>query len=60
MMARGPCTFKQRDAARLMKAAKDAGFDEVRLEVELGNGCKMVVVAGKAATMPSDSKEIVL
>ena len=45
MMARGPCTFKQQDVTRLLKATVAAGIEIQRIEIEPDG--KMVVVAGK-------------
>jgi hypothetical protein len=59
MMPRGPCTFKQQDIARMLKAAKAAGYDGARVEIEIGEGRKMVLIAGKGDA-PRDTKEIVL
>jgi hypothetical protein len=54
-MARGPCSFKQRDLTRALKGAKAAGFDHLRVEVELGDGNKMVVIAGNTTLDMRDS-----
>jgi hypothetical protein len=43
-MARGACTFRQRDLAAALKAAQDAGVAVVR--VEIGDG-KIVLITGK-------------
>jgi hypothetical protein len=43
MMARGP-TFRQQDLTRALKAARAAGVDIARFEIENG---KIVVVTGK-------------
>jgi hypothetical protein len=42
------CAFKETDVARLVKAAKRAGLEVARIEVE--NGKIVVVAAGKPAT----------
>lgn len=44
-MSRGPTTFRQRDAAALIKAAKAAGLTVVR--VEAGKDGKIVVVTAE-------------
>jgi hypothetical protein len=44
MMARA-CTFRQQDLTRALKAARAAGIDIVRFEIENG---KIVVITGKA------------
>jgi hypothetical protein len=57
-MARGNCTFRQRDVTALLKAARDAGYQRARLEVEAG---KLVVVVGEpegpAQEAGSDERE---
>lgn len=58
-MPRGPCTFKQQDLMRMLKAAKAAGYDAARVEIDIGEGRKMVLIAGKS-DVPRDTKEIVL
>jgi hypothetical protein len=42
---RAPCTFKQSDVKRVLKAAKDAGVPVQRVEV--GPDGKITVVAGE-------------
>jgi hypothetical protein len=42
---RAPCTFRQSDAKRLMKAARDAGLSVQRVEV--GPDGKITVVVGE-------------
>jgi hypothetical protein len=42
---RGPCACKQQDITRALKGAKAAGFNEARVEIELGEGRKMVLFA---------------
>ena len=44
-MPRGPCACKQQDITRVLKGAAAAGFNEARVEIELGEGRKMVLVA---------------
>ena len=46
-MARGPCTFRQPDVARLLKAAKEAGCPVDRIEIFDRFGNKIVAVMGK-------------
>jgi len=56
-MARGNCTFRQRDVTALLKAARDAGYQRARLEVEPG---KLVVVGepeGPAQEAGRDERE---
>jgi hypothetical protein len=45
-MARGPSTFKQQDLTRALKAARAAGVEVARFEIENG---KIVIVTGKPA-----------
>ena len=45
-VARGPSTFKQQDVTRAIRAAKAAGIEVQRIEIEIEPG-KIVVVAGK-------------
>jgi hypothetical protein len=56
-MARGPCTFRQRDLTRLIKAAKAAG--EQVCKVEIDKDGKIVVTIGKPDA-PRETREIVL
>ena len=42
-----PARFTQADLARAMKAAKSAGFEEIRVKVDLGG--QIEVIVGKAA-----------
>ena len=58
-MSRGPCTFKQLDLLRMLKAAKAAGYNGVRVEIDIGEGRKMILIAGKSDA-PRDTKEIML
>jgi hypothetical protein len=43
MVARRPCTFRQSDLTRALKAARAAGIGIARIEIENG---KIIVVAG--------------
>jgi hypothetical protein len=45
-MSRGPCTFRQPDVARLLKAAKAAGCPVDRIEIFDRFGNKIVAVLG--------------
>ncbi len=45
-VARGPSTFKQQDVTRAIRAARAAGIEVQRIEIEIDPG-KIVVVAGK-------------
>ncbi len=52
-MARGPCTFKQRDATRAARAAIAAGLVVQRIEIDK-RGKIVVVTAGTASAEPDD------
>ncbi len=45
-MGRGPCTFKERDVSRAVKAVRKAGIDVARVEIDKDG--KIVVVAGSS------------
>ena len=45
-MTRGPLTFKQQDVTRAIRAARAAGIEVQRIEIEI-EPRKIVVVAGK-------------
>ncbi len=49
-MARGRCTFKQKDATRAARAAIAAGLEVQRIEIEKDG--KIVVVIGKSQESP--------
>jgi hypothetical protein len=53
-MARGPCTFKQQDVTRVLRATVAAGIEVRRIEV--GKDGKIIVVTGKAATTGADAE----
>ena len=44
-MARRPCTFRQGDVTRALRAAKAAGLDVHRVEIDRAG--KIIVVTGK-------------
>jgi hypothetical protein len=46
-MARGPCTFKQQDVTRALRATIAAGVEVARVEIEASG--KIVLVTGKAS-----------
>ncbi|MGC2415899.1 MAG: hypothetical protein WA459_24790 [Stellaceae bacterium] len=54
-MARGPATFRQRDVAAAIRAAKAAGCEVVRVEVDKA-GKIIVVTAGKPEPPPPSDK----
>ena len=47
-MARGSCTFKQRDVRAAVKAVRAAGVEVARVEIDKDG--KIVVVPGKPAS----------
>jgi hypothetical protein len=50
-MPRGPCSFKQRDVARALRAARAAGFEVARVEID--NDGKIIVVTKKHQEEPA-------
>jgi hypothetical protein len=44
-MARGPCTFRQQDVTRALRATVAAGIEVQRIEIDKYG--KIIVVAGK-------------
>jgi hypothetical protein len=48
-MSRGIQAFKQTDLTKAIKGARNAGLDVLRFEVDRAG--KIVIIAGKAATM---------
>lgn len=50
-MARGPCTFRQQDVTRALRATMAAGVSVQRIEIDREG--KIVVVAGR----PDDASE---
>lgn len=53
-MARGICTFRQRDVAAAIKAARAAGVEVARVEVDKDG--KIVVVMGKPPESDPEDK----
>jgi hypothetical protein len=51
-MAHGPATFKQSDLVRALKAARAAGVDIARFEIENG---KIIIVTGKPAVIEDNA-----
>jgi hypothetical protein len=45
VMARSGCTFRQRDVAAALRAARDAGVEVARFEI--GKDGRIVVIVGK-------------
>jgi hypothetical protein len=54
-MARGDCTFRQRDLTAAIKAARNAGIENVR--VEISRDGKIVVTANTPTKQPADVVE---
>jgi hypothetical protein len=54
-MARGACTFRQRDLTRAVKGLKAAGFDVRRVEIEER---KIVLVTSKPETPDTPVDEL--
>lgn len=49
-MARGTCTFRQSDVTKALKAAKAAGVEVARVELEKDG--KIIIVAGTPSDRP--------
>ena len=54
-MGHGPCTFKKRDVKTAIAAAREAGLEVARVEVDKDG--KIVVITGKAGTSVSGENE---
>ena len=48
----------QAEIRRCLKAARDAGFDEARVEIDRPDGTKLTVVAGKASEIADGGDDI--
>lgn len=63
-MARGPCTFRQRDLTRALKAAEAAGVDLALRRIEIGPDGTIRLVPVRPEDGPHDvprlHREIVL
>jgi hypothetical protein len=53
-MSRGPATFRQRDVAAAIRAAKAAGCQVAR--VEIGKDGKIIIVTGKPEKLVVDER----
>lgn len=53
-MARGPCTFKQQDVTRALRAAVAAGIDVQRIEIDRDG--KIIVVTGKPQEVADEGR----
>ena len=49
-MSRGECTFRQRDVTAALKAARDAGVEVARVEIDKEG--KIVLIPGKPNSTP--------
>ena len=49
LMANRKASVTQAEIRRCLKAARDAGYDEARVEIDKPDGTKLTVVAGKAS-----------
>jgi hypothetical protein len=57
---RGPCTFRQTDVTRALRAVRAAGFEHVRVEVDTDG--RIILIAGNVgaeltATHPSETPD---
>ena len=57
-MANRKATVTQAEIRRCLKAARDAGYDEARVEIARPDGVRLTVVAGKASENTDPSDEI--
>ncbi len=53
-MARGPCTFKQQDVTRALRAAVAAGIEVQRFEIAKDGRIVIVTSSGKPAASLDD------
>lgn len=51
-MGHGPCTFKKRDVEMAVRAARDAGVEVARVEIDKDG--KIVIVVGQPGTIAPD------
>ncbi len=54
-MARGPCTFRQQNVTRALRATRAAGIEVQRVEIDKDG--KIVVVAGKPTEPPREGED---
>ena len=57
-MANRKATVTQAEIRRCLKAARDAGYDEARVEIDKPDGTKLTVVAGKASQIAGPGDDI--
>ena len=55
LKARGPCTFRQQDVTRALKATAAAGLEVQRIEIDKTG--KIVIVTGKPAGVPNSKSD---
>ena len=53
-MSRGPCTFRQADITRAVKAVAEAGVEVARVEIDKAG--KIVIVTGKPGEANGESE----
>ena len=58
MMANPRATVTQAETRRCLKAARDAGYDEARVEIERPDGTKLSICAGKAGEAATETDDI--
>ena len=58
MMANPRATVTQAEIRRCLKAARDAGYDQARVEIDRPDGIKLTVVAGKASEAAGTGDDI--
>jgi hypothetical protein len=54
MMSRGPCTFRQKDVTRAVKAMAAAGIEVQRVEIDAQG--KIILVASKSADVGAQKR----
>jgi hypothetical protein len=54
-MSRGACTFRQRDVSAAIKAARDAGVEIARVEIDKDG--RITITVGKPADSPPVAPE---
>ena len=56
-MANRKATVTQAEIRRCLKAARDAGYDEARVEIDKPDGTKLTVVVGKTSEAIADGAD---
>jgi hypothetical protein len=54
-MTRGPCTFRQQDLTRALKATVAAGIEVERIEIDATTG-RIVIVTGKSECVANSNR----